>query len=141
MGNQKNLNGQYHYSAKLLPNKSSNYYSNAYKKNWNNSGTICFLNVILLTLDIILYTRLTEFHMFFLTQLDCLHNFRVDILSNKEAILRRCTLKELRSKLATMMTMCCYRCFFRSLAKFTEQLFYQTFSDVGEVKPSRVLTR
>ena len=42
-------NGQYHYSAKLLSNKSSNCYSNAFKKHWNNSGTICFLKVILRT--------------------------------------------------------------------------------------------
>ena len=61
-------------------------------------GQYVFLNVILLIWDIILYTGLTEFHMFFLTQLNCLHNFQVDILSNKEAI--RCTLKELRLKQA-----------------------------------------
>ena len=76
-----------------------------------------FLCVILLTWDIILYTRLTEFHMFFLTYLNCLHNFQVDIFSNKEAILWRCTLKEQRSKLATILKMCCYRCFSKSLAK------------------------
>ena len=63
---RKNLNRQYHYSAKLLSNKLPNYYSNAYKKHCNNSGTICFLNIILLTWDIILYTGLTEFHMFLL---------------------------------------------------------------------------
>ena len=45
---------------------------------------------------------LTEFHMFFLTWLNCLRNFQADILSNKEAILWRCTLK-LRIKLATML--------------------------------------
>ena len=107
MENLKNPNGQYHYSAKLLSNKLSNYYSNAYKKHWNNSGKIGFLNVILLTWDIILFTGSTEFHMY--TICTYLHNFQVDILSNKVAILRRCTLKELRSKLATMLRMCCYR--------------------------------
>ena len=67
MENWKNPNGQYHYFAKLLLNKLSNYYYSAYKKHWNNSGTICFLNVILWTWDIILYIGLTEFHMFFQT--------------------------------------------------------------------------
>ena len=112
------VGSRYHHSAKLVSNKLSNYYSNAYEKHWNNSGSICFLNVILLTRDIILYTRLTEFHMFILTQLKCLHNFQVDILSYKEAILQRCTLKELRSKLATMLKMCCYRYFSKSLENF-----------------------
>ena len=116
-GKLEKPNGHYHYSAKLLSNKFPNYYSNAYKKHWNNSGLICFLNVILWTWDIILYTKVTEFHMFFLNQLNCNHNFQVDILSNKEAIPRRHTLKELRSKLAFMLKMCCYRCFSRSLAK------------------------
>ena len=67
MENWKNFNGKYHFSAKLLSNKLSNYYSNAYKKHWNNSWTICILNVILLTWDIILYIGLTEIHIFFLT--------------------------------------------------------------------------
>ena len=49
MDNQKKPNRQYHYSAKLLSNKLSSYYSNAYKKHCNNSETICLSNVVLLT--------------------------------------------------------------------------------------------
>ena len=49
--------------------------------------------------------------------LNCLHNFQIDILSNKEAILQTCSLKELKSEFATMLRMCCYRCVSRSLAK------------------------
>ena len=81
----------------------------------------------LATWDIIQYTGFTAFHMFFLTQLNCLHNFQVDILSNKERILRRCTLKELRSKLVTMLKMCCYRCFSRRLAKIYRTAFLSNF--------------
>ena len=42
MENWKNPNGQYHYFAKLLLNKLSNYYYSAYKKHWNNSGQYVF---------------------------------------------------------------------------------------------------
>ena len=65
-----------------------------------------FLNVILLTWGIIFYTSLTEFYRFFLTKLNCLYKFQVHILSDKEAILRRCNLKELRNKLATILKIC-----------------------------------
>ena len=127
MENWKNFNGKYHFSAKLLSNKLSNYYSNAYKKHWNNSWTICILNVILLTWDIILYIGLTEIHIFFLTQLNCLHNLQVDILSSKETILQKFTLKEPRSKLETILRMCCYRCFSRSLAKIQRTAILSNF--------------
>ena len=62
---------------------------------WDNM----FIECNFADLGHILYTGWTEFHMFFLTKLNCLHKFQVDILSNKEAILWKCTLKELRSKL------------------------------------------
>ena len=61
---------------------------------------------------------------------NCLCNFHVGILSNKEAILWRCTSKELFLvnsskniskkrviKLATMLKMCCYKCFTKNMVK------------------------
>ena len=42
-------------------------YSDAFKKHWNNTGTIC-LNIILQTWDMFLHTGLTELHIFFLTR-------------------------------------------------------------------------
>ena len=111
---------QKHYSAELLSNKLSNCYSNASKEYWNNSDTIYFLNVILRTWDI--FCTLGFLHtdtLFFLTQLHCLHNFQTDILSNKEAILRRCTKKQSCSYAKTML---CYRYFSRSFARIYKTL-------------------
>ena len=45
---QKTSNGQCPQSAKLLSNKLSKFYSNAFKTHSNNTGTICF-NIILQT--------------------------------------------------------------------------------------------
>ena len=86
-------------STKLLSKKLSKCYSNAFKENCNNTGTICIY--ICGLWDMLLHTGLTELHMFFMTQLNCLRIFQAGILSNKEAILSGCTLKEPRSKLAT----------------------------------------
>ena len=71
-----------------------------------------------------LHNELTELHMFFMTQLNCLCNFQAGILSNKEGILGRCTLKELKSKLATVLKMRCVTDAFLGIwPTFSEQLF------------------
>ena len=66
-GSSKVPNRQYSQPAKLLSNKFSKCYSNAFKKYWNNTKTVC-LNIILQTWDMFLHTRLTEFHIFFITR-------------------------------------------------------------------------
>ena len=53
-------------STKSLSNKLSKTYSNALKKHWNNTQTIC-LNVTLQNWDMFLHTRLNELHIFFVT--------------------------------------------------------------------------
>ena len=57
-------NRQCLYSAKLLSNKLLKCYPNTFKKNWNNTRSIC-LNVNLHIWDIFLHTGLTENHIFF----------------------------------------------------------------------------
>ena len=63
-------NGQCPKSPKLLSNKLSKYYSNAFKKHQNITGTI-FLNIILWTWEMFLHyglMGLTVLHMFFMTR-------------------------------------------------------------------------
>ena len=65
---------------KLLSNKLSKYYSNAFKKYWNNIGTIC-LKVIFRTCDIFLHTGLTELHIFFVTRSTTFFSSTVFVIS------------------------------------------------------------
>ena len=103
--------------AKLLSNKLSKCYFNAFKKHWNNTGEIC-LNIILKTWDMFLHTGLTDFRMFFMTR-------SITYFSSNVFVIFRLIFfliifwrwKELRSKLATMLKMHCYRCFSRNLVK------------------------
>ena len=116
------------------PQKMSMCYSNAFKRHWRNIEKIC-LDIILLTLDMILHIFLwPKAHLFWF---NC--NFHVGILSNKEAILWRCTLKELFSvkpsqniskkepiliKLAPMLKMFCVtNVLLGTWSTFTDQLF------------------
>ena len=87
-----------------------------FKKHWINTGAVC-LNRILQPWDMFFHTGLTELRMFFMTRSTIFLSstvfiiFRlVGILSNKEVSLKKYfegALKELRSKLATMLKMCC----------------------------------
>ena len=116
------------------PQKMLMCYSNAFKRRWRNIEKIC-LDIILLTLDMILHIFLwPKAHLFWF---NC--NFHVGILSNKEAILWRCTLKELFSvkpsqniskkepiliKLAPMLKMFCVtNVLLGTWSTFTDQLF------------------
>ena len=54
-------------------------------------------------------------------------NFQAGILSNKEAILCRGTLKELRSKISTMLKIHCVKCFSRNLAKIYKATILKNF--------------
>ena len=104
-----------------------------FKKHWINTGAVC-LNRILQPWDMFLHTGLTELRMFFMTRSTIFLSstvfiiFRpVGILSNKEVSLKKYfegALKELRSKLATMLKMCCdTNVFLETWPKFTNQLF------------------
>ena len=122
--------GQYPQSAKLVSNKLSKCYCNNFK-NHQNTGTIC-LTIVLQTWGMFSQSGLTKLHMFFYVQstffqLDCLCNFQAGILSNKEAILFRGTLKELRSKISTMLKIHCVKCFSRNLAKIYKTTILTNF--------------
>ena len=70
----------------------------------NSNGTI-FLNLILQSWGMLLHTGFTELHIFFVTRSTTIfsstvflvRNFHACNLSNKEAVLLRCTLKKLFS--------------------------------------------
>ena len=61
---QDSPNGQYLQFPKLVSNKLSKSYSNAFKKHQNDTGTIC-LNI---NWDMFLPNGLAELHMFFMTR-------------------------------------------------------------------------
>ena len=99
----KTPNGQCLQSAKLLSNKLVKCYSNAFKRHWNNTGTIC-LNIILQTWDLFLHTGLTEHYIFFMTRSTTFFSSTVFVISrfsipNREAILK----VDLENKMVTQL--------------------------------------
>ena len=109
-------------------------YSNAFKKHWNNIGTIC-LNIILRTWNMFLHTRLTELQILFAIRSTVFSTSIVFEISrlvfflirrqSSEAVLwmsyflwtpRKTLVKEhVFTRVASVWQ--CYRCFSRNLAK------------------------
>ena len=66
--------------VEIVSNKLLKYYSNAFKKDWNNTGIIC-LNIIVQTWDMFSHTGLTELHIFFLTRSTTFFSSNVFVIS------------------------------------------------------------
>ena len=128
--------------------KQTKDYSNAFKKHWNNTGTIG-LNVSLRTWNMFLPIGLTDLHMFFMTRSTICFSSNVfvrkklHILSNKAAILWRCTLKAFKA-----LQVCnyaenalYYKCFSRTMPKIYITAVLTNFFRCMRNKASVVLTQ